>query len=115
MRRNFTAERSDSVWCGDLTEIPTGEGQLYLATVLDLFSRRLLGYAMSDHHDATLAAASLQMAAAARGGDVAGVIFHSDRGSEYTAADYAGVRGLDGSDDVVRAGVLEEVSSRAGS
>jgi transposase InsO family protein len=53
--------------------------------VLDLYSRRLLGYAMSANHDAALAVASLQMAAATRGGDIRGVIFHSDRGREYTA------------------------------
>ena len=76
------------LWCGDLTEIDTDEGKLYLATVLDLFSRRLLGYAMSEHHDAALARASLQMAVANRG-DVDGVIFHSDRGSEYTGDLYA--------------------------
>ena len=46
MRRDFTAEAPDLVWCGDMTEIETGEGKLYLATVIDLFSRRLLGYAM---------------------------------------------------------------------
>ncbi|PZG18025.1 hypothetical protein C1J01_16270 [Nonomuraea aridisoli] len=61
---------------------------LYLASVEDLFSRRLLGYAMSEHHDAALTVASLQMAVATRGGEVDGVIFHSDRGSEYTAAPY---------------------------
>ncbi|MEE1808541.1 DDE-type integrase/transposase/recombinase, partial [Streptomyces sp. BE133] len=55
---------------------------------LDLFSRRLLGYAMGSHHDAALVGASLQMAAAVRGGDVDGVIFHSDRGSEYTSEAY---------------------------
>ncbi|GAA5765138.1 IS3 family transposase ISRhosp1 [Streptosporangium roseum] len=74
------------LWCGDVTEIVTDEGKLYLATVQDLFSRRLLGYAMSAHHDAALTVASLQMAALTRGGDVDGVIFHSDRGGEYTAA-----------------------------
>ena len=63
-----------------MTEIDTGEGKLYLATVIDLFSRRLLGYAMGAHHDAALVGASLQMAAATRGGAVDGVIFHSDRG-----------------------------------
>jgi transposase InsO family protein len=68
--------------------IDTDEGPLYLATVEDLFSRRLLGYAMSEHHDAALTVASLQMAVATRGGNVDGVIFHSDRGSEYTAARY---------------------------
>lgn len=84
VRRKFTAVAPDVLWCGDLTEIDTDEGKLYLATVLDLFSRRLLGYAMSGHHDAPLARASLQMAVATRGA-VDGVIFHSDRGSEYTA------------------------------
>jgi transposase InsO family protein len=66
------------LWCGDLTEIETAEGKIYLATVLDLFSRRVLGYAMSEHHDAALAKASLAMAAASRGGRIDGVIFHSD-------------------------------------
>ncbi|MEU3163943.1 DDE-type integrase/transposase/recombinase [Streptosporangium sp. NPDC006930] len=88
VRRKFTAVAPDVPWCGDVTQIDTGEGKLYLATVEDLFSRRLLGYAMSAHHDAALTSASLQMAAATRGGDVDGVIFHSDRGSEYTAARY---------------------------
>ncbi|WP_328708679.1 IS3 family transposase [Microbispora hainanensis] len=88
VRRKFTAIAPDLLWCGDVTEIDTGEGKLYLATVEDLFSRRLLGYAMSEHHDAALTVASLQMAVATRGGDVDGVIFHSDRGSEYTAARY---------------------------
>jgi putative transposase len=87
VRRKFTAVAPNVLWCGDLTEIDTDEGKLYLATILDLFSRRLLGYAMSEHHDAALAKASLQMAAASRG-DVDGVIFHSDRGSEYTGALY---------------------------
>ncbi|MGW4961480.1 IS3 family transposase [Nonomuraea sp. NPDC004186] len=88
VRRKFTAPAPDVLWCGDVTVIDTGEGKLYLATVEDLFSRWLLGYAMSEHHDAALTCASLQMAVATRGGDVDGVIFHSDRGSEYTAARY---------------------------
>jgi putative transposase len=88
VRRKFTAVAPNLLWCGDLTEVDTDEGKLYLATVLDLFSRRLLGYAMSEHHDAALARASLVMAAATRG-DIDGVIFHSDRGSEYTADIYA--------------------------
>jgi putative transposase len=86
--RQFGASAPDVLWCGDMTEIVTDEGKLYLATVLDLFSRRLLGYAMSAHHDADLVVASLNMAAAGRGGDVNGVIFHSDRGSEYTSEAY---------------------------
>lgn len=82
VHRDFTAEEPDLVWCGDMTEIVTGEGRLCLATVIDLFSRRLLGYAMGARHDADLVVAALNMAVATRGGDVRGVIFHSDRGSE---------------------------------
>jgi putative transposase len=83
--RNFTAPAPDVKWCGDLTEIPTGDGKLYLAAVEDLFSRRLLGFALSDRHDADLAVASIRMAAAVRGGTVSGVIFHTDQGSEYSS------------------------------
>jgi putative transposase len=86
--RDFTAAGPNRKWTGDLTEIPTDEGVLYLASVEDLFSRRVLGAATSAHHDAEVAVASLRMAAAVRGGRqvIAGVIFHSDQGSEYTAA-----------------------------
>ncbi|MFF4185436.1 IS3 family transposase [Streptomyces sp. NPDC001691] len=83
VRRDFTAEDPDFAWAGDMTEIDTGEGKLYLATVIDLFSRRLLGYAMGTRHDAELVVASLHMAATTRGSDVRGVIKHTDRGSEY--------------------------------
>ncbi len=72
-------------WCGDLTEIPTDEGKLQLAAVLDLHSRRCIGFAMGIHHDAELARAALCVAIAVRGGVVAGVLFHTDQGSEYTA------------------------------
>ena len=67
------AEAINQRWCGDLTEIPTDEGKLYLATVEDLASRRLPGFAIGEHHDAAVAKAALCMAAAVRGGDVAGV------------------------------------------
>ncbi|WP_107120613.1 IS3 family transposase, partial [Streptomyces griseoruber] len=83
VRRDFTAEEPELVRAGDMTEIDTGEGKLYLATVIDLFSRRLLGYARGARHDAELVVASLNMAAATRGCDVRGVIMHTDRGSEY--------------------------------
>src|SRR4029453_4430162 len=83
VQRDFSAERVDQRWCGDLTEIPTDEGKLYLATVLDLASRRLAGFAMSEHHDSALAKAALCMAAAGGGGDGEGVVFHSDKGGEY--------------------------------
>jgi putative transposase len=92
IQRRFTAPAPNLAWCGDMTEIATDEGKLYLATVIDLYSRRILGYAMGAHHDAGLAVAALNMAAVTRGGHVAGVIFHSDRGSEYTSAEFAKAR-----------------------
>src|SRR5829696_4308443 len=82
VKRDFTAERIDQRWCGDLTEIPTDEGKLFLATVEDLASRRLPGFALGERHDSALAKAALCMAAAVRGGHIDGVIFHSDRGGE---------------------------------
>jgi putative transposase len=88
VRRRFDAIAPDVLWWGDMTEIETGEGKLYLASVHDAFSRRVLGYAMGAGHDASLVGASLQMAAATRGGAVDGVIFHSDRGPEYTSEAY---------------------------
>jgi putative transposase len=91
LKRDFTAPAPNLKWCGDITEIPTDEGKLYLATALDLFSRRLLGYATSAHPDAVLAGQAIKMAVAARGGNVAGVIFHTDRGSTYTADDFTGL------------------------
>ncbi len=90
VKRDFAASAPNVKWVGDMTEIPTDEGKLYLSTVIDLFSRRLLGYATSAHADAELAGQTLMMAVTARGGkdQVAGVIFHSDRGSTYTAYDF---------------------------
>lgn len=86
VRRDFTAPAPNVRWVGDLTEIPTEDAKLYLATVIDLYSRRLLGYATGLHPDAELAAAAINMSVAARRGcHVAGVVFHTDRGSTYTA------------------------------
>ena len=85
LRRKFTAPAAPNLaWVGDLTEIPNDEGPLHLAAILDLHSRRAVGFALDAHHDAQLAAAALQVAIAVRGGDTAGVIFHSDQGGEYT-------------------------------
>ena len=72
VKRDFGAEAVNEKWCGDLTEIPTDEGKLYLATVEDLASRRLPGFSIGEHHDAALAKAALCMAAAVRGGDITG-------------------------------------------
>jgi transposase InsO family protein len=85
VRRDFTAPAVNRKWFGDGTEISTGEGKLYLASVLDVRSRRILGFALGEHHDAQLAYGALAMAAAVRGGQAAGVILHTDQGSEYTA------------------------------
>jgi transposase InsO family protein len=87
LRRDFTATGPNLKWCGDMTEIPTDEGKLYMATVLDLFSRRLLACPTSEHPNAQLACDAIKIASAGRGGraNIDGVIFHTDRGSTYTA------------------------------
>ena len=85
VKRDFPAKEVNKKWYGDGTEIPTGQGKLYLASVLDMASRRVLGFALGEHHDAQLAYGALAMAVAVRGGQAPGVIFHTDQGSEYTA------------------------------
>lgn len=88
IQRGFAPGAPDQAWCQDITYIPTGEGWLYLASVLDLGSRRLLGYSMADHIRTELVLDALEMAVAARNGAVADVIAHADRGSQYTSNDY---------------------------
>jgi len=84
--RLFDPDRPDVAWCGDVTYIPTEEGWLYLASVLDLASRQLLGYSMGDHHDAALVTGALDAAVAARSRRrMDATIFHADRGAEYTS------------------------------
>jgi transposase InsO family protein len=85
--RRFATQRVNRKWYGDGTEIVTDEGKLHLASVLDMGSRRIVGFALGEHHDAELAYAALAMAVAVRGGAeaIGGVILHTDRGSEYTA------------------------------
>jgi putative transposase len=85
VRRDFPAAQVNTKWYGDGTEVPTGEGKIYLASVLDMASRRILGFALGEHHDAQLAYGALTMAVTIRGGQVPGVVFHTDQGSEYTA------------------------------
>jgi len=96
LKRDFTAAAPNCRWVGDMTEIPTDHGKLYLATVIDLYSRRLLGAATGLHPDARLACDAIKMAVATRGGKTAiwredeaqRVIFHTDRGSTYTAKSF---------------------------
>jgi putative transposase len=90
VRRDFGAAAVNRKWYGDGTEIPTGEGKLHLDSVLDMGSRRILGFALGEHHDTDLAYGALAMAVAVRGGAVPGVIMHTDQGSEYTASRFRG-------------------------
>ena len=85
--QNFVANRPNQVWLADITYIPTGEGWLYLAVILDLFTRKAVGWAMRDHMRAELTVAALTMAIQRRRPG-AGLIHHSDRGSQYAAGDY---------------------------
>jgi transposase InsO family protein len=92
IRRDFTADANqlNSRWCGDITYIRTWEGWLFLATVIDIASRRIVGYAMADHLRTSLVTDALANAIAARD-PAPGVIFHSDRGCQYTSAGFAGL------------------------
>jgi putative transposase len=86
--RRFTPGRPDVAWVGDITYIPTGEGWLSLTSVLDLGSRRWLGYSMAGHMRTELVSDALNMAVSTRCGHVKGTIFHGDRGSQYMSGDY---------------------------
>jgi transposase InsO family protein len=94
IRRDFTADaaRINTRWCGDITYLATWDGWLYLATVIDIASRRVVGFALADHLRTELVADALANAVAARD-PAPGVIFHSDRGCQYTSAAYAALAG----------------------
>jgi putative transposase len=90
LARNFTVAAANTVWVGDMTYIPTSQGWLYLAVVLDLFSRRIVGWSMGEAITAELACRALDMAWYSRSpGKDSGLIFHSDRGSQYASRCYA--------------------------
>ena len=84
VQRDFTAVAPNRLWVADITYIPTWMGFLYLAVILDVFSRRVVGWAMADHLRAALVVDALDMAIARRRPKV-GVIHHSDHGSQYTS------------------------------
>jgi putative transposase len=92
IRRDFTVNAAavNTRWCGDITYIPTEEGWLYLATVIDIASRRVVGFALAGHLRTELVIDALTNAVAARD-PAAGVVFHSDKGCQYTSRDYAGL------------------------
>ena len=87
LKQNFNTTRKNEKWVTDTTYIPTREGWLYLVSVMDLFSRQIVGWAMGEHHDADLAASALDMAIG-RARPEAGLIVHSDRGSEFANAKF---------------------------
>lgn len=92
----FFAAEPNTTWCGDVTYVKTWDGWAYMATVIDLHSRALAGWAIADHMRTELVTAALDMAIANRRPPV-GVIFHSDRGSQYTSqafADYCKKHGI---------------------
>jgi len=87
IERNFIAAAPNQIWLADITYVETGQGWLYLATVMDLYSRKIVGWAMADHLRADLPLAALAMAISVqRPGD--GLIHHSDRGVQYASAEY---------------------------
>ena len=86
--RNFTAERANQLWVADITYMPSAAGFLYLAVVLDAWSRRIVGWAMETHLRTDLVLKALDMAIAQR--KPTNVIHHSDQGSQYTALEFGG-------------------------
>jgi putative transposase len=88
VKRDFPAAQVNRKWFGDGTQIATDEGKLHLVSVLDVASRRVLGFTLGERHDAQLAYGALAMALAVRGGQAPGVVFHTDQGSEYTARSF---------------------------
>lgn len=87
VKQDFTAQRPNQVWVGDITHIGTDEGWLYLAVVLDVFSRKVAGWSMSERMPATLVCDALTMALFARK-RLRGVIMHADRGSQYCSKEH---------------------------
>ena len=87
LKRDFTTERPDQKWLSDITYIPTEEGWLYLAAILDLYSRRIVGWAMSERMTSDLTKTALRMAIKQRQ-PTSALIHHSDQGSQYTDHSY---------------------------
>ena len=87
LERKFDVEQPNRFWTGDITYVPTNEGWLYLAVVIDLFSRQIVGFAMNERMTRQLVIDALRMAWFRRR-PASGLIFHSDRGSQYASGDF---------------------------
>jgi len=85
VRRDFTATAPNELWLSDITEHRTREGKLYCCAIKDVFSNRIVGWAIAERMKARLVVAAIEMAVARRDGEVAGCILHSDRGSQFRA------------------------------
>lgn len=88
--RKFTPKRRNEIWAGDVTYLPTSQGWMFLAVLLDLYSRRVVGWAMSENNDEALTLAALQMAIEQRR-PRRGLVHHSDRGATYAGGTYQDV------------------------
>ena len=89
VERDFTADEPDELWVGDITYIPTDEGWLFVASVLDVCSRMVVGWSIADHLRAELCSDALAAAGATRGkGSFVGTVFHSDHGCQYTSSEF---------------------------
>lgn len=87
LKRNFTTDKPNRVWVSDLTYLRTAQGWLYLCVFLDLFSRKIVGWSMSDNMEASNTRRALEMAIGSRRPE-AGLIIHSDRGVQYASAEF---------------------------
>lgn len=85
--QDFTARKPNEKWVSDVTFIPTREGWLFLATIMDLYSRRIIGWSMSKRHTTALVCNALEMAIEQRG-KVCGTLLHSDQGIQYASGEY---------------------------
>ena len=88
LSRDFTTTEPDRAWVADMTYIWTTEGWLYLAVIIDLFSRRVVGWSMAEHMRTELVLTALEAALGQRLPSLTGLVFHSDRGSQYASGDY---------------------------
>lgn len=101
--RDFTAKAPNEAWVGDITYLPVGTGWAYLAVLIDLYSRKVVGWALDDHMRADLCLAALRRALAARQ-PPEGLVHHTDRGSQYASSDYVAA--------LTEAGIIQSMSRK---